>query len=54
MSKFNQEKVTVDELLQEISITIKDEIIANYEQVNGELLIKLSNGQKFCLTVKEI
>lgn len=54
MNKTNQIKVTSQELLQEITVCVRDEIVAQYQQQGDKLTITLGNGQKFCLTVQEI
>lgn len=45
------EKVTADELLEEIDIILKDELIANLQKNGQNIDITLNNGQKFALTV---
>ena len=41
-------------LLEEISLLIKDELIATYTQEENSLLIHLLNGQTFRISIEEI
>ncbi len=48
-----ENRVSSENLLKEIAVLIKDEIIANYKEENGSLVMNLLNGQKFSVSVKE-
>lgn len=53
MEKQN-EKISVGELTEEITLLIKDEITATYKEEENSLQMHFLNGQKFRILVEEI
>ena len=47
-------KISVKDLTEEITLLIKDEIVATYTEEDSALQVHFLNGQKFCISVEEI
>ena len=50
----NNTKVSVKDLTEEITLLIKDEIVATYTEEEDALQIHFINGQNFRVKVEEI
>ena len=50
----NQPKISVKDLTEEITLLIKDEIVATYTEEDTALQVHLLNGQNFRISVEEI
>ncbi|MBQ8657624.1 MAG: hypothetical protein IJ506_00630 [Clostridia bacterium] len=49
----NNEKITITQLLSQLQIVLKDELIAKVQNKSSVLTISFPNGQKFILSVTE-
>lgn len=49
-----EKSITQEELLEELSIAIKDVFVASVIEKDGEIELSFLNGQKFLITVKEV
>ena len=49
-----QTKISVQELTEEITLLIKDEIVATYTEEETALQIHFLNGQNFRISVEEM
>ena len=49
-----QEKISVKDVTEEITLLIKDEMVATYTEEENALQIHFSNGQSFRVTVEEM
>jgi len=47
------EKIKEKEILEEIEIVLKDTFVATFEE-NNKIVMKMLNGQKFLISVKEL
>ena len=50
----NAYQISVEELMEEISVLIQDEIVAQFQKEKNCLNIEFLNGQKFCVTIEEV
>ena len=50
----NQPKISVKDLTEEITLLIKDEIVATYTEEDAALQVHFLNGQHFRISVEEI
>ena len=50
----NQPKISVRDLTEEITLLIKDEIVATYTEEDSALQVHFLNGQNFRIAVEEI
>ncbi len=48
------DKVSVKEITEELTIIIKDELVATYIESETTLEIRLMNGQRFLMQVTEL
>ena len=53
MEKQN-DKISVRDLTEEITLLIKEEIVATYTEEEDALLVHLLNGQNFRIKVEEL
>ena len=49
-----QEKISVKDVTKEITLLIKDEMVATYTEEENALQIHFPNGQSFRVTVEEM
>lgn len=49
-----QEKISVKDVTEEITLLIKDEMVATYTEEENALQIRFPNGQSFRVTVEEM
>ena len=52
--KNTQTKISVRDLTEEITLLIKDEIVATYTEEETALQVHFFNGQNFRISVEEI
>lgn len=52
--KNTQTQITIKELTEEITLLIKDEIVATYTEEETALQIHFLNGQNFRISVEEM
>lgn len=50
----NNTKISVKDLTEEITLLIKDEIVATYTEEDSALQVHFLNGQHFRISVEEI
>ncbi len=50
----NQTKISVRDLTEEITLLIKDEIVATYTEEETALQVHFLSGQSFRISVKEL
>ena len=50
----NQPKISVKDLTEEITLLIKDEIVATYTEEEDALQVHFLNGQNFRIFVEEV
>lgn len=50
----NQRKISVKDLMEEITLLIKDELVAKYTEEETALQVHFLNGQNFRIFVKEV
>ena len=50
----NQRQISVRDLTEEITMLVKDEIVATYTEEENALQVHFLNGQNFRISVKEI
>ena len=52
--KNNQRQISVRDLTEEITLLVKDEIVATYTEEESALQMHFLNGQNFRISVEEI
>ena len=50
----NNTKISVKDLTEEITLLIKDEIVATYTEEDSALQVHFLNGQNFRISLEEI
>ena len=50
----NQKQISVRALTEEITLLVKDEIVATYTEEENALQVHFLNGQNFRISVEEI
>ena len=50
----NQRQISVRDLTEEITLLVKDEIVATYTEEENALQLHFLNGQNFRISVEEI
>ena len=50
----NQRQISVRDLTEEITLLIKDEIVATYTEEENALQVHFLNGQNFRISVEEM
>lgn len=50
----NQEKMTIKELTLILQVALQEDLIADFTCAEGELEVKLTNEQKFKITIEEL
>ena len=50
----NQRQISVKDLTEEITLLVKDEIVATYTEEENALQVHFLNGQNFRISVEEI
>ena len=50
----NNTKISVKDLTEEITLLIKDEIVATYTEEDSALQVHFLNGQHFRISIEEI
>ena len=50
----SQAKISVQDLTEEITLLVKDEIVATYTEEDDALQVHFFNGQNFRIKVEEI
>ena len=50
----NQRQISVRGLTEEITLLVKDEIVATYTEEESALLVRFLNGQNFRISVEEM
>ena len=48
-----RERTNAKEILEEVALAINDTFIARWERVEGGIIMRMLNGQKFRLNVEE-
>ena len=54
MQTLNNQKISVRDLTEEITLLIKDEIVATYTEEDYALQVHFLSGQSFRISVEEI
>ena len=49
-----ESRISVEELTEEITLLIKDEIVATYTEEENALQVHFLNGQSFRIVVEEV
>ena len=50
----NQRQISVKDLTEEITLLVKDEIVATYTEEENALQVHFLNGQNFRISVEEM
>ena len=50
----NNTKISVKDLTEEVTLLIKDEIVATYTEEDSALQVHFLNGQHFRISIEEI
>ena len=50
----NQRQISVRDLTEEITLLVKDEIVATYTEEENALQVHFLNGQNFRISIEEI
>ena len=49
-----EEKISKDELLEEVKVALQDEFVAEMKKDAEGLVLRFANGQAFRLTIEEV